>query len=44
MIERSESGILFTGDHVRLYRTLTIRRGLILKIDTGMHLTRVSSL
>lgn len=44
MIERSESGTLITGPDITVYRVLTIRRGLILKIDTGLSLTRVSCL
>jgi hypothetical protein len=45
MIERSDDGtVVMTGDAVMVYRTMTIRRGLILKIDTGMELTRMSSL
>lgn len=44
MIERDESEVLITGEHIGVYRVLTVRRGLILKIDTGMGLTRVSSL
>lgn len=44
MIEQSESGTVITGDSILVYRVLTIRRGLILKIDTGMALTRVSCL
>lgn len=44
MIEQNESGTLITGDDIGVYRVLTIRRGLILKIDTGMSLTRISCL
>jgi len=45
MIERMESGgTLVTGEDVTLYRVLTIRRGLILKVDTGLALTRLSPL
>lgn len=44
MIEQSESGTVITGDDITVYRVLTIRRGLILKIDTGLSLTRVSCL
>lgn len=40
----SESGTLITGDGIPVFRVLTIRRGLILKIDTGMALTRISAL
>jgi hypothetical protein len=38
------SDITMTGDQITVYRVLTIRRGLILKIDTGMSLTRISCL
>lgn len=44
MIEKSESGTIITGSDILVYRVMTIRRGLILKIDTGMNLTRVSCL
>jgi len=45
MIERDEAGaVTITGEHIDLYRVLTVRRGLILKIDTGMSLTVVSCL
>jgi hypothetical protein len=44
MIEQSDSGVVFTGDDVYTYRVLTVRRGLILKIDTGLSLTRISAL
>lgn len=44
MIERTESSTVITGDDVYTYRILTVRRGLILKIDTGLSLTRVSCL
>lgn len=45
MIQKNDDGtVTMTGDAVMIYRTMTIRRGLILKIDTGMNLTRVSSL
>lgn len=44
MIEQNESSTTITGDDITAYRVLTIRRGLILKIDTGMSLTRVSCL
>jgi hypothetical protein len=44
MIESSESGTVITGEHIGVYRVLTVRRALILKIDTGMALTRVSAL
>lgn len=35
---------LLSGDQIVVFRILTVRRGLILKIDTGMALTRISSL
>lgn len=44
MIEKSESGTLITGPDLQVYTVLTIRRGLILKIDTGLSLTRISCL
>lgn len=44
MIEQSESGTMITGSDITVYRVLTIRRGLILKIDTGLALTRISPL
>lgn len=44
MIEHSESGTTVTGEDITTFRVLTIRRGLILKIDTGMNLTRISPL
>ena len=44
MITSDDSGTMFTGDDIQVYRVLTIRRGLILKIDTGMNLTRLSPL
>lgn len=44
MITSDESGVTMTGDTITVFRVLTIRRGLILKIDTGMDLTRVSAL
>lgn len=34
----------FTGDQVTIVRILTVRRDMILKIDTGMSLTRKSGL
>lgn len=34
----------FTGDQITIVRVLTVRRGLILKIDTGMSLARKSCL
>lgn len=44
MITSDESGVTMTGDTITVFRVLTIRRGLILKIDTDMDLTRVSAL
>lgn len=44
MIQSNDSGVMITGDDIPVYRVLTIRRALILKIDTGMNLTRVSAL
>lgn len=44
MIKSDESGVTMTGDTITVFRVLTIRRGLILKIDTDMDLTRVSAL
>lgn len=44
MIEQNDSGTTITGPDIDVYRVLTIRRGLILKIDTGMSLTRISCL
>lgn len=45
MIERGESGTTtITGGDIGVYRVLTIRRDLILRIDTGMSLTRISGL
>jgi hypothetical protein len=44
MIESNESGTVVTGPDIEIYKVLAIRRGLILKVDTGMSLTRVSCL
>lgn len=44
MIEVTDACTTITGDDIPVYRVLTIRRGLILKIDTGMNLTRISCL
>lgn len=44
MIESNEHSTVATGEHITAYRVLTVRRGLILKIDTGMNLTRISCL
>lgn len=44
MIEKSESSTAFTGEHVMVYRILAVRRGLILKIDTGLNAARKSAL
>lgn len=38
------TGVMLTGDRIMIYRAMTIRRGMILKIDTGMNLTRVPCL
>jgi hypothetical protein len=44
VISSDETGTMITGDDIATFRVLTVRRGLILKIDTGMNLTRVSPL
>lgn len=44
MIERTEACTTITGSDIGVYKVLMVRRGLILKIDTGMDLTRISSL
>ena len=44
MIEQNESSTVITGSDIDTYKWLTVRRGLILKIDTGLSLTRVSCL
>ena len=44
MIERTESSTVITGSDIEAYKVLTLRRGLILKIDTGLSLTRFSCL
>lgn len=44
MIKSSDSETLITGDDIMIYRVMTVRRDLILRIDTGMSLTRVSGL
>lgn len=44
MIEMSDGGTMITGEDIQTYRVMTVRRALILKIDTGMSLTRVSPL
>ncbi|HKZ21144.1 MAG TPA: hypothetical protein VJQ57_13670 [Acidimicrobiia bacterium] len=44
MIEKSDAGTVITGPDVLVYRVMAVRRGLILKIDTGLSLTRASSL
>lgn len=44
MINRDSSGTTMTGEEILVFRVLTIRRGLILKIDTGMNLSRLSPL
>jgi hypothetical protein len=43
MSESNDTQVI-TGEGIMVYRVLTIRRGLILKIDTGMDLTRLSPL
>lgn len=44
-VERNDDGTTtITGEDIGVYRVLTIRRGIILKIDTGMNLTRVSAI
>jgi hypothetical protein len=44
-VERHDDGThTITGSDIPVYRVLTIRRAFILKIDTGMNLTRVSPL
>lgn len=42
MTHSDETGVTMTGSDIALYRVLTVRRALILKIDTGMALTRKS--
>lgn len=44
MIEKSEHSTVVTGDDITILRVMTVRRGLILKIDTGLNLTRISGL
>lgn len=45
VIKRDESGaVTITGSDIETYRVMVIRRGLILKIDTGVSLSRVSCL
>lgn len=44
MIEQNESSTVITGKDVDTYKWLTVRRGIILRIDTGMNLTRISAL
>ena len=39
-----EQGIMLTGDQITVCKVMAVRRGLILKIDTGMSLTRISAL
>lgn len=39
-IETNAGGTLITGEHIDVYRTLMIRRGLKLEIETGMKLSR----
>lgn len=44
MSHSNESGTMITGPAIQVVTVLTIRRAMILKIDTGMDLTRVSAL
>lgn len=44
MIRSDDSGATITGNDITVYRVMMVRRGLILKIDTGMDLTRISPL
>jgi len=44
MIRSDDSGTVITGSDIEVYKVLAIRHGLILKIDTGMNLTRISYL
>ena len=44
MSHSDESGAMITGPDIPVFTVLTIRRAMILKIDTGMDLTRVSAL
>lgn len=45
MIENfGDGGTVITGPDILTYRVMTVRRALILKIDTGMSMTRVSAL
>lgn len=39
----SEEPTVLTGEQIPIYRLLTARRDMILKIDTGMSLTRTAS-
>lgn len=44
VIEKSDSGTVITGPDIETYRILTIRRAMILFIDTGLSVARVSPL
>jgi hypothetical protein len=44
MIQSDEIGTMITGEDIYTFRILTVRRALILKIDTGLSLTRISPL
>ena len=44
MIRSDESGTMITGSDIETVKWITVRRALILKIDTGLNLTRVSPL
>ncbi len=43
-IKSDKSGTTVTGPDIEVVKWITVRRALILKIDTGMDLTRVSCL
>ena len=44
VIESNDSGTIITGPDIEVYRVLAIRRGMILFIDTGLSVARVSPL
>lgn len=44
MIERNDSCTVVTGPDIETYRILAIRRGMILFIDTGLSVARMSPL
>jgi hypothetical protein len=44
MIRSDESETMVTGSDIDVFKWITVRRALILKIDTGLSLTRVSPL